>query len=245
MSRPCNNSNSNSNSNNSSNNNSRHRHNSSRHSSCWLRRGLTSTRGIEDHLLKTIGKAGFKYFAPTTSTTTAKPVVQHQHHYYYPSEENQHSHSHPRQYVPPPPPPSRYPLAQLSATASTTATARPWVPPYNPWPYGWGNGYPGYTRYPGYPTYTGYPTYPGYPVYPGYTGYPGYPYYPYYRSSATEETDESAAASAAAVMQSELNQRSIPGSYQARVLASTSNLVAGKSNGDVLPLYQLLNVARV
>lgn len=211
-----------------------------------------TTRNIDDSMLKSIGKAGFKHFVGSSSKTAAKPTVQHQHHYYYNSE-------HPRQSVLPGYPWGGYPQVPQPQPP------RPWVPPYSQWPYGWGHwgggggypgnpgnpgfpgtpgypglpgpGYPGlpgpgYPGYPGYP-YPGYPRYPGYPNYPGYPAYPGYPGYPWYRNAENEELDESQ-------VQPEVVSRSIPASYQARVLASTS-----KSNNNVLPLYQLLNLAHV
>ncbi|XP_030570197.1 uncharacterized protein LOC115769506 [Drosophila novamexicana] len=160
-----------------------------------------STRNIEDHLLTSMGKAGFKHFVGSSSTTTAKPPVQHQHHYYYTSEGSEH----PRQHGPVLPP-GVYPWPGYPQVPPQ----RPWAPPYNPWPYGWGH----------------------------WGGGGGGGGYPWYRSTENEELDENA-------VQPELAPRSIPGSYQARVLASTSNLVAGKSNNNVWPLYHLLNVARV
>ncbi|XP_017860638.1 PREDICTED: collagen alpha-2(IV) chain [Drosophila arizonae] len=227
-----------------------------------------TTRNIDEQQLTSIGKAGFGKFFGSSSKTTAKPTVQHQHNYYYTSEDSQHPrqngpqgypwggyHTHPPPQRPWVPPYSQWPYGYpygypgipgvpgtpgipgtpgvpgnpsvpgVPGYPGPPASGYPGYPGYHGYP-----GYPGVPRYPNYPVYPGYPSYPGYPIYPGYPGYPGYPWY---RNSENEEPEESQA-------QQEVVQRSVPASYQARVLAATS-----KSNSNVLPLYQLLNLARV
>lgn len=189
---------------------------------------LGSGRGIDEHLLKTIGKGGIKLvMASGASTTTPKPSV-HQHHYYYPPEDQQH----PRQYGYGPSPPWSH-----GPPAYPHPPHRPWGPPPPPPPPGpqpspWYNPYYNY-----YGGYGGYPGYGGFPGYGGYPGYPGYPYYPFYRSSAGGEGDNQLPGPDG------LPPSSIPGVFQGRAVLSQSFL-EGRNNANIVPLYHLLQMAR-
>ncbi|KAH8350025.1 hypothetical protein KR084_011650, partial [Drosophila pseudotakahashii] len=198
---------------------------------------LGSGRGIDEHLLKTIGKGGIKLVMSSGApTTTPKPSVQH--HYYYPPEDQQH----PRQYGygPPPPwspaPPPVYP----------PPPQRPWGPPpppgpgpppppapspyYNPY-------YNGYNYYGGYGGF-GYGSY----GYPGYGGYPGYPYYPFYRSSAGGDNQLDSQLPGGP---EGLTPSGIPGVFQGRAtLLSQPNFLEGRNSANIVPLYHLLQMAR-
>ncbi|KAH8255247.1 hypothetical protein KR038_007528, partial [Drosophila bunnanda] len=192
---------------------------------------LGSGRGIDEHLLKTIGKGGIKLvMASGASTTTPKPSV-HQHHYYYPPEDQQH----PRQYGYGPPPPWA-----PSPPIYPPPPQRPWGPPpppppvpgpqpspfYNPY-------YNGYNYYGGYGGYG----YPGYGGYPGFGGYPGYPFYPFYRSSAVGDGDNQGPGPDG------LTPSPIPGVFQGRAVLS-QNFLEGRNNANIVPLYHLLQMAR-
>ncbi|XP_017135170.1 annexin A11 isoform X1 [Drosophila miranda] len=201
----------------------------------------SSGRGIDDHLLKTIGKGGIKLVMAggSSSTTTPKPSVQH--HYYYPPEEQQH----PRQYGYGPSP--AYP-PWLHAPHPPRPQLPPWGPPPGPPPPqppyfggypsypGWGGGYPG-----GYPGGWGGGIYPGYPGfgYPSYPGYPGYPYYPFYRSAGSTEVDNQVTGGPDG-----LSPSAIPGVFQGRQVLS-QNYLEGRANAaNIVPLYHLLQMSR-
>ncbi|XP_039486373.1 protein tfg-1 [Drosophila santomea] len=191
---------------------------------------LGSGRGIEDHLLKTIGKGGIKLvMASGAPTTTPKPSVQH--HYYYPPEDQQH----PRQYgYPPPwsPAPGPYP----------PPPQRPWGPPPPPGPPPPGPPPPAPYYNPYYNGFNYYGAYGGYGYggfgYPGYSGYPGYPYYPFYRSSTAGEVDNQLPGADG------LASGAIPGVFQGRAVLSHQNFLDGRNNANIVPLYHLLQMAR-
>ncbi|XP_017127638.2 protein tfg-1 isoform X1 [Drosophila elegans] len=200
---------------------------------------LGGGRGIDEHMLKTIGKGGIKLvMASGASTTTPKPSVQH--HYYYPPEDQQH----PRQYGPYAPPPPWSP----GSPVYPPPPQRPWGPPpppgpppgplpqppppfYNPYYNGF-NYYGGYGGYGGYGAYG----YGGY-GYPGFGGYPGYPYYPFYRSSAGGDVDSQLPGPDG------LTPSPNPGVFQGRTMLS-QNFLEGRNNANIVPLYHLLQMAR-
>ncbi|KAH8303683.1 hypothetical protein KR018_011644, partial [Drosophila ironensis] len=183
---------------------------------------LGSGRGIDEHLLKTIGKGGIKLVMAGAPTTTPKPSVQH--HYYYPPEDQQH----PRQYgygpyypsPPPPPPPQQRPWGP--PPPPVPAPGPPQAPYYNPYYYG-GYGYGGYGGY-------------GY-GYPGYGGY-SYPYYPYYRNSAASPDVDTQGQTP-----DTLTPLPVPGVFQARGVLP-QNFLEGRNNANIVPLFHLLQMAR-
>ncbi|XP_017104029.2 fidgetin isoform X1 [Drosophila bipectinata] len=205
---------------------------------------LGSGRGIDEHLLKTIGKGGIKLvMASGAPTTTPKPSVQH--HYYYPPEDQQH----PRQYgygpfYPPPPPPPQRPWGpQPPPPPPPPGPPGPPLPYYNPY---YNGGYGGY--------YGGY-GYGGY-GYPGYGGY-SYPYYPFYRNSAsgTEVDNQLPGADGLTplpvpgvfqgrtVLSDGLTPLPVPGVFQGRAVLP-QNFLEGRNNANIVPLFHLLQMAR-
>ncbi|XP_030385886.1 uncharacterized protein LOC115632777 [Scaptodrosophila lebanonensis] len=204
---------------------------------------VPSSRNIEEHLLKTIGKGGIKFVVGSgESQTASKPTKEeHQHHYYFPTTEE---YNHPRQpwpsqpwpsrpwphpHPPPPPPPVR-PQWPYGAWGYNQ-----W--PYNQWGNGWGNGWGWNTGW----------DLPGYGGNHGYSGYPGYPYYPFFRTSAGGQQE-----GGPTDFPPPIDGRA-QGFPQSGFLSAGNNYIEGKSNPSAsgissagpVPLYQLLNLARV